>query len=118
MTRAQKVNRFRAAVAPDPAHCAGLVAWELKGMPSARVREVLTKRQLLVGGTESYGGFFGIPEDRPGASSSRMPVCSHRLTMWIAWLMRSKRRHAHDASPPSQLIRPVMRRWDPYALRA
>jgi hypothetical protein len=26
---------------------------------------VLTRYELQVGGTESYGGFFGIPADRP-----------------------------------------------------
>jgi cysteine desulfurase/selenocysteine lyase len=65
MARAERVDGFRAAVTRDPAHCAGLVAWEIAGLPTARVREVLTKYQLLVGGTESYAGFFGIPEDRP-----------------------------------------------------
>jgi hypothetical protein len=65
MSRAQRVGRFRAAVSVDPGHCAGLVAWELEGIDVARVREVLNKHQLLVGGTESYAGFFGIPEDRP-----------------------------------------------------
>lgn len=65
MSRAERVDRFRAAVARDPAHCAGLVAWEVSGMPPARVRDVLTKHQLLVGGTESYAGFFGIPENQP-----------------------------------------------------
>ena len=65
MTRAQRLTRFRAAVALDPAQCAGLVAWELEPSERSRVRELLTQRKLLVGGTESYSGFFGIPEDRP-----------------------------------------------------
>jgi hypothetical protein len=29
------------------------------------VREALVAGSVLVGGTESYSGFFGIPEDRP-----------------------------------------------------
>lgn len=65
MSRAQRVSRFRAPVTLDPAHCAGLVAWELDGIDGLRVRQVLTDRHLLVGGTERYAGFFGIPEDRP-----------------------------------------------------
>jgi selenocysteine lyase/cysteine desulfurase len=65
MTRAQRAPRFRAAVALDPTQCAGLVAWELEGLERPRVREVLTANHLLVGSTESYAGFFGIPEDRP-----------------------------------------------------
>jgi hypothetical protein len=40
------------------------VAWELEGVEKARVREALVARNVLVGGTESYAGFFGIPEDR------------------------------------------------------
>jgi isopenicillin-N epimerase len=65
MSRAQRHSRFRAAVALDPAQCAGLVAWELEAVERSSVRELLTKRKLLVGGTESYSGFFGIPEDQP-----------------------------------------------------
>jgi hypothetical protein len=67
MERAQRVKAFRAAVTLDPAQCAGLVAWEIEGRERARVRQALTERTvpLLVGGTESYAGFFGIPDDRP-----------------------------------------------------
>ncbi len=65
MTRAQQVPRFRSAVSLDAAHCAGLVGWELAGIDRARVRQLFTERRLLVGGTESYGGFFDIPEDQP-----------------------------------------------------
>jgi selenocysteine lyase/cysteine desulfurase len=67
MERAQRVKGFRAAVTLDPAQCAGLVAWELDGRERARVRQLFTDRAvpLLVGGTESYAGFFDIPEDRP-----------------------------------------------------
>jgi isopenicillin-N epimerase len=67
MERAQRVKGFRAAVTLDPAQCAGLVAWEIDGRERARVRQALTERTvpLLVGGTESYAGFFGIPDDRP-----------------------------------------------------
>lgn len=67
MERAQRVKGFRAAVTLDPAQCGGLVAWEIEGRERARVRQTLTERTvpLLVGGTESYAGFFGIPEDRP-----------------------------------------------------
>jgi selenocysteine lyase/cysteine desulfurase len=63
--RVEAIPRFRAAVTLQPDHCAGLVAWELEGVEKARVREALVARNVLVGGTESYAGFFGIPEDRP-----------------------------------------------------
>jgi hypothetical protein len=67
MEWAQRVTGFRAAVTLDPAQCAGLVAWEIDGRERARVRQFFTDRAvpLLVGGTEPYAGFFGIPEDRP-----------------------------------------------------
>ncbi len=65
LPRAQKVAGFRTPVTLDPTQCAGLVAWELEGRDRARVRQVLTDRRLYVGGTEQYGGFFGIPEDQP-----------------------------------------------------
>jgi selenocysteine lyase/cysteine desulfurase len=62
---AQGLAGFRSVVRPDPIHCAGLVAWEFEGRRHEDVRAVLTKHQLLVGGTESYSGFFHIPADRP-----------------------------------------------------
>jgi hypothetical protein len=46
-------------------HCAGLVGFELSGKKYEAVDDVLDKRHVLVGGTESYGGFFGIPENAP-----------------------------------------------------
>jgi selenocysteine lyase/cysteine desulfurase len=63
--RVEAVPQFRAAVTLQPDHCAGLVAWELEGVEKTRVREALVAGSVLVGGTESYSGFFGIPEDRP-----------------------------------------------------
>jgi cysteine desulfurase/selenocysteine lyase len=63
--RVEAVPQFRAAATLQPDHCAGLVAWELEGVEKARVREALVAGNVLVGGTESYSGFFGIPEDRP-----------------------------------------------------
>lgn len=65
MTRAQQVPAFRAAVRLDPVHCAGLVGFELSGKPYSAVNAVLHKHQVLVGGTESYAGFFGIPDNAP-----------------------------------------------------
>jgi selenocysteine lyase/cysteine desulfurase len=65
MMRAQRLPSFRAAVTLDPAHCAGLVGFELSGKNYAAVDDVFDKRQVLVGGTESYAGFFGIPENAP-----------------------------------------------------
>jgi selenocysteine lyase/cysteine desulfurase len=62
---AQSHAGFRSAVRLDPAHCAALVAWEFAGRRNEDVRAVLTKHKLLVGGTESYAGFFDIPADRP-----------------------------------------------------
>ncbi|MGH8245242.1 MAG: hypothetical protein ACREUU_02285 [Gammaproteobacteria bacterium] len=41
------------------------MAWEVDSVERSRVRDLLAKRKLLVGGTESYSGFSGIPEDRP-----------------------------------------------------
>jgi selenocysteine lyase/cysteine desulfurase len=65
MTRVQRLPKFRAAVKLDPEHCAGLVGFELAGIPSAEVRKLFTQRQVLVGGTGFYAGFFGIPENAP-----------------------------------------------------
>ena len=65
MSRAQRLPRFRAAVSLNPEHCAGLVGWEVSGIDRLAVRKILTDRQIFVGGTESYKGFFGIPENAP-----------------------------------------------------
>jgi isopenicillin-N epimerase len=65
VTRVQRLPQFRTPVKLDAAQCAGLVAWELADADRARVRQVLTDRNILVGGTERYGGFFGIPESSP-----------------------------------------------------
>jgi isopenicillin-N epimerase len=65
MTRAQRLPNFRAAVTLDPKHCAGLVGFELSGKSYEAVDDVLDKHHVLVGGTESYAGFFGIPENAP-----------------------------------------------------
>ena len=69
MRRAQEVPGFRAAVRLDPEHCAGLVGCEVTGKRAA-LREVFTARRVLVGGTENYSGFFGIPD-----SESRSLIC-------------------------------------------
>jgi selenocysteine lyase/cysteine desulfurase len=63
--RAERVDGFRSAVRVHSDHCAGLVAWELEGLDRQRVRPVLNEHRLLVGETEAYAGFFGIPSDRP-----------------------------------------------------
>jgi hypothetical protein len=39
--------------------------WRLDGIETKRAQPILTERKILVGGTESFAGFFGIPEDRP-----------------------------------------------------
>jgi cysteine desulfurase / selenocysteine lyase len=65
MERAQRLKAFRAAVVLDPAQCAGLVGFELTGKQYRDVRKTLTDHRVLVGGTERYGGFFGIPADTP-----------------------------------------------------
>jgi selenocysteine lyase/cysteine desulfurase len=65
MTRAQSVPGFRAAVKLNPRHCAGLVGFELSDKKYEAVDDVLYKLHVLVGGTESYAGFFGIPENAP-----------------------------------------------------
>lgn len=65
LRRAQQVPGFRSAVALDPSQCAGLAAWEIEGIDRARLRQVLVERRVSVGGTEDYGGFFGIPAEAP-----------------------------------------------------
>jgi selenocysteine lyase/cysteine desulfurase len=66
MKRAQHLPGFRAAVKLDPIHCAGLVGFELEGKNYNAVEHVLWDvHRVLVGGTESYGGFLGIPENAP-----------------------------------------------------
>jgi cysteine desulfurase / selenocysteine lyase len=67
MTRAQRLPRFRAAVTLDPAQCAGLVAWELTGTNQNAVRKILREKRVRNGRTESYAGFFEIPEKAPRA---------------------------------------------------
>jgi selenocysteine lyase/cysteine desulfurase len=65
MARVQRLPRFRAAVTLDPAHCAGLVAWELAGMDPNVVRKIFRENRVRNGRTESYAGFFEIPERAP-----------------------------------------------------
>jgi len=65
MTRAQRLPKFRAAVTLDPAHCAGLVAWELAGMDPNLVRKFFRQNRVRNGRTESHAGFFDIPEQAP-----------------------------------------------------
>ena len=48
----------------DPAQCAGLVAWEL-GMDPDIIRKTFKERRVRNGRTESYAGFFAIPENAP-----------------------------------------------------
>ena len=69
MSRVQSVPGFRAAVTLDPSHCAGLVGFELAGK-KAELRAALNQRQIIVGGTENYTGFFRIPD-----SESRSLFC-------------------------------------------
>ena len=65
LTRAFNLPKFRAAVRLDARHCAGLVAWELTGISPSAVRKVLAENRVRVGRTESYAGFFGIPQSAP-----------------------------------------------------
>ena len=65
IARVQSLPRFRAAVTLHPAHCAGLVAWELAGTDPKAVRKVFGERRVRNARTESYAGFFGIPEKAP-----------------------------------------------------
>jgi selenocysteine lyase/cysteine desulfurase len=65
LTRAQRLPKFRPAVTLDPAQCAGLVAWGLNGMAPDTVPKVFGKNCVRVGRTETYAGFFRIPEDAP-----------------------------------------------------
>lgn len=65
ITRVQRLPRFRAAVTLDPVHCAGLVAWELAGTDPNVVRKIFRENRVRNGTTESYTGFFNIPEKAP-----------------------------------------------------
>jgi selenocysteine lyase/cysteine desulfurase len=65
LTRVSNLPKFRAAVTLDPHHCAGLVAWELTGISPTTVRKVLAENHVRVGRTESYAGFFDIPQGAP-----------------------------------------------------
>lgn len=65
VTRVQRLPRFRAAVTLDPAHCAGLVAWELAGTDPNVVRKIFREKRVRNGRTESYAGFFEIPAEAP-----------------------------------------------------
>jgi isopenicillin-N epimerase len=65
MSRAERVPAFRVAVMREPTHCAGLVGFEISGIDQSRMRQVLTEHRVLVGRTESYAGFFGIPDGSP-----------------------------------------------------
>jgi selenocysteine lyase/cysteine desulfurase len=65
VTRVQRLPRFRPAVTLEPAHCAGLVAWELRGTDPNVVRKIFRERRVRNGRTESYAGFFDIPETAP-----------------------------------------------------
>jgi selenocysteine lyase/cysteine desulfurase len=65
LTRVSSLPKFRAAVTLDPHHCAGLVAWELTGISPTTVRKVLAENHVRVGRTESYAGFFDIPQGAP-----------------------------------------------------
>src|SRR6185295_9407491 len=64
-SRAEKVKGFRAAVARDPRHCAGLAAFEVSGIEPTKLYELIRAKNVLTGGTGNYSGFFGIPSDRP-----------------------------------------------------
>jgi selenocysteine lyase/cysteine desulfurase len=67
--RAAQLEGFRLAVRLDPAHCAGLAAWDWpryvprQSPPFAPRPLVSPEGRILVGVTGSYGGVFGIPED-------------------------------------------------------
>jgi selenocysteine lyase/cysteine desulfurase len=65
MMRAQRLPKFRAAVTLNPTHCAGLVAWELAGTDPNVVRKFFRQNRVRNGRTESYAGFFDIPERAP-----------------------------------------------------
>jgi isopenicillin-N epimerase len=87
--------KFRGAVALDPVHCAGLVSFEIAGMPAARVYEALRDRGILTGGTEEYAGFFGIPLDQPrgircaNVGLATSPVDVDRLAAALEEIARS-----------------------------
>jgi selenocysteine lyase/cysteine desulfurase len=65
LNRAQSLPGFRSPVRPEPEHVAGLVSWEVTGKTWEHVIGVLRQHRVLIGGTEHYSGFFGIPESAP-----------------------------------------------------
>ena len=91
VTRAQQVPAFRAAVSLDPAHCAGLVGFELSGKEYEPVDDVLDEHHVLIGGTEPYAGFFGIPENRPRGLFCQIRAFTPRPPMWTGMLLKLRR---------------------------
>lgn len=56
---------LRLAVRVDPSLAASLVAWEIAGTSSEELTGRLRRHRIVVGGSDLYDGFFGIPEDQP-----------------------------------------------------
>ncbi len=69
--RASSLPGLQLAVRIDPEHCAGLAAWDwpryAPGLDPPFAAQPLTGRlgPVLIGMTEPYAGFLGIPEERP-----------------------------------------------------
>jgi selenocysteine lyase/cysteine desulfurase len=62
--RAASLPPMRMATSPDPALSCSLVAWEMEGIDSGALTRLLRQRdKIMLGGTEPYRGFFGIPEN-------------------------------------------------------
>jgi selenocysteine lyase/cysteine desulfurase len=63
--RVAGLPRLRIATGSDPSVSCSLVAWEMEGIPSpALTLAFRTQDKIMLGGTEPYRGFFGIPDDK------------------------------------------------------
>ncbi|MEM7372458.1 MAG: aminotransferase class V-fold PLP-dependent enzyme [Bacteroidota bacterium] len=65
VNRVSSLDRFRSAVRLHQDQCCGLVGWELDGIDSKKIWPILREHYVLVGSTDTYSGFFGIPKNEP-----------------------------------------------------
>jgi selenocysteine lyase/cysteine desulfurase len=63
--RAARLDGIRIAVRVEPEHCSGLIGWEWAGRPADSVAARMREAMVYSGGTEQYGGVFGIPQTAP-----------------------------------------------------
>jgi selenocysteine lyase/cysteine desulfurase len=63
--QARAIPGIRFAAQLDPALCAALMSWEIAGIDSRVLTARLRDLRIALGGTDPFGGFFGIPESAP-----------------------------------------------------